>query len=450
MTTNCENIEKLIAKFSTDHSHAQFSSNLADTAVEQNASNYLDLRQRLANQYYTNNSNYFVRPLISNSLPVQRNSNNLSNSTSSCINERFENEKLKFFNILKSLFAIFDPECQGCIDINELDKFSGKNNEILKDVINYIRTTQILSNNKPLLNFTNKKLKNAINSLISFDEFVKAAEIVLHQRKQIKMNVTNVENTSQASTSRSCTLFSSSTNNSVPSSTATLSQAFENAEDNSTASIMPKSQTIDSLNINAYDLKNLIDKENTLLTQGLENVDAIKRFYLSQLVENRLKLTNISKLKHQNLFSIDRMLLELNKLNDFNKYLANYLKANVSSTTLSNKIDSSTSPIVKFDIDNENLNLFQSSVSGNYGHFEASNEDLNSECSSERDANNSSSLEFDMLLKKKKEKIEKLQKEKSQLIRKLYEMKSEAENISKNLIKLQTNKSHEQILSQFA
>ena len=105
--------------------------------------------------------------------------------------DKLESEKLKFFNILKSLFAIFDPDCRGSIDINELDKFSGKNNEILKDVILHIRRSLQYKHSHIGLS------KNQANStMLSFDEFVRAADIVLSQRKQNKHQnlLTNIEN----------------------------------------------------------------------------------------------------------------------------------------------------------------------------------------------------------------------------------------------------------------
>jgi hypothetical protein len=353
-------------------------------------------------------------------------------------NERMEQEKMKFFNILKSLFAIFDPECTGSIDVNELDKFSGKNNEILKDVLNFIRNDG--QDEKFCSNLKNyKKLRQNENNnnsrLISFDEFVKAAEITLNQRKQSKM-LTNIENlnpnrhdtTTQSlppllfSSSSSSATGTCSSSSSTPSSPTTLSQAFETATINNSSkaeksSSIKKSQTSDC--IQSYDLKSLIDKENLMLREGLEHIDCIKKFYLNQLVENRLKISNINKLKHQNLFSIDRMLLDVQKLNDFNKSLQEFLKQNRVLNEEDKEHFSGGCNRV-FD------DLLQT------GNFDFSNL-----------GNAQNNVELDDYLKEKQERIEMLQKEKSQLIRKLFEMKSESEKINKNLLKLQTNKSQE-------
>lgn len=52
--------------------------------------------------------------------------------------EQTASDRAKFFNTLKSLFAIFDPECRGFIDINELNNLGAQRNEILNDVIGYL------------------------------------------------------------------------------------------------------------------------------------------------------------------------------------------------------------------------------------------------------------------------------------------------------------------------
>lgn len=62
----------------------------------------------------------------------QENSN--THSTKQAVSDR-----AKFFNTLKSLFAIFDPDCRGFIDINELNNLGAQKNEILNDVIGYLQ-----------------------------------------------------------------------------------------------------------------------------------------------------------------------------------------------------------------------------------------------------------------------------------------------------------------------
>ena len=81
-------------------------------------------------------------------------------------------------------------------------------------------------------------------------------------------------------------------------------------------------------NANSCDLNILIDKENYLLEQGLANIELIKSWYQGQLKENKLKQANVQKLKHQNLFSIDKMLTDLKQLNDLNETFSNFLNQN--------------------------------------------------------------------------------------------------------------------------
>ena len=52
--------------------------------------------------------------------------------------ESHSSDKAKFFNTLKSLFAIFDPECKGFIDLHELNSLGAQKNEILNDVISHL------------------------------------------------------------------------------------------------------------------------------------------------------------------------------------------------------------------------------------------------------------------------------------------------------------------------
>ena len=62
--------------------------------------------------------------------------------------ESTSSDKAKFFNTLKSLFAIFDPECKGFIDLHELNSLGAQKNEILNDVISHL-----LNINKKHVNF---------------------------------------------------------------------------------------------------------------------------------------------------------------------------------------------------------------------------------------------------------------------------------------------------------
>jgi hypothetical protein len=436
--TGSDKIEKLTHKFA--YPLPTYDQN----RMRQQPPHYIDARPK-----QSSSNNYMNHTVCMNTTRAHK----IQNSTMNCSGDKLESEKAKFLNILKSLFAVFDPECRGSIDINEIDKFSGKNSEILKDVINFIRTSNsTIQQQQPFVNYTNKKLKNSSQgqrALISFDEFVRASELVLTQRKQNKLfhlAAENMSDISQNGSGRNCALFSSSSSSSAPSSptattNATLSQAFESSVATSTSSSrcyqnvhksLESDQPIDG--INSYDLANLIDTENLLLKQGIDHIDSIKQFYLNSLVENRLKTNNINKLKHQNLFSIDRMLTGLNKLRDFNGSMSGFLKENSIENVCNEK-----------DLGNEQLNLKT---------ILAAPLDPDSSCyvntttdeffieNAENLDEKSSNTEFDAYLKQKQERIENLQKEKSQLIRKLFEMKSEAESINKNLTKLQSNKEH--------
>jgi hypothetical protein len=221
----------------------------------------------------------------------------------------------------------------------------------------------------------------------------------------------------------------------------TLSQAFEAVNSLKINPNQPKkvisNETINNKinennlilnNANSCDLNILIDKENYLLEQGLANIELIKSWYQGQLKENKLKQANVQKLKHQNLFSIDKMLTDLKQLNDLNETFSNFL--------------------------NQNSNFFQ-----NY-HFAQSEQRVSNVKNKENSPTESVPLpayheyieqfdlskkenDLDKFLKEKQDKIEYLQKEKSQLIRKLFEMKSESASLSKNILKFQEGSSND-------
>lgn len=114
---------------------------------------------------------------------------------------------------------------------------------------------------------------------------------------------------------------------------ATLSQAFENITNfdppknsNLTHNKLIKNDNANFINnANSFDLTSLIDKESSLLQQGLNDIDIIKQWFTNQLIENRSKQSNIQQLKRQNLFSIDKMLIDLKNLNDLNTVFEQFL-----------------------------------------------------------------------------------------------------------------------------
>lgn len=280
------------------------------------------------------------------------------------IPHKVDEDKAKFFQILKSIFAVFDPECSGWIDINELDVLGVDNNETFNEVLNYIKSKKIL---KPV----NYNL-NSHRFLVTFEQLVNAAEIVLDRQRQ------------------------NSSNN------LTLSQAFETHAQNSS--------------LNSMDLNTLIEKENFLLRQGLDSIDSLKQWYTTQLIENKIKQNNLGKLKYQNLLSIDRLLIDLKQLNDFNFNLNDFL--------VKKKIGNSSSDVNSIEPPSYQDYVQQFGLQG-----------------LKRD------IDFDNYLKEKQERIDSLQKEKSNLIRKLLEIKSESENINNNLTKLNYVDTNNQIPS---
>ena len=581
----------------------------------------------------TDLNNFSVYPLLQQSSQHQSSSSSSSSASSTSTssltaNKQIENDKTNFFNILKSLFAIFDPECRGSIDLNELDTLGANKNEILTDVISYLRNnrtksetidseneqnknhSQLLTNSSsssssnsaklvssnesnnnlnknetksinfiknfkssskkseirsPSANKINRRLKNfdlisndALKSesyFVTFEEFVRASEIILnkrkyskimqqqqqqqHQHQQLKqfnklngsytpdnnnkkiddklisfnsggssscnnlfkasmanavlpvseyskppqttlrltnrnyaqIPINNVITSSSVSTTTSTSSSASSpttatttttTPNSQPiqkqsqSTAATLSQAFEFISNDESSDLLkpapfpnlPKiSNTISQhstilTNANSCDLNSLIDKKNFILQQCINDLDLLKQSFSNQIKENKVKQSNIQKLKHQNLFSIDKMLLDLKELNDMHLMFKKFIdRKDQDLNKVDEKFEKKNHPNENEHPKNENLcdkinfinshkeNLFDPNLaSSNYkeylDHFENNNQVINEE--------------LDTYLKEKQEKIESLQREKSNLIRRLFEMKSDSDSLSKNILQLNT------------
>lgn len=158
-----------------------------------------------------------------------------------------------------------------------------------------------------------------------------------------------------------------------------------------------------------------------LILIGLDHIDVIKQWYLTQLIQNKLKLTNINKLKHQNLFSIDKMLTDLKQLSDLNSVLGDFLSQHkfqplsvfASSSTLTASAGNSGGGI--------SSSSTSSSSSSSSGHQEPPTyEDYVANYGLESFTQND--VELEAYLKEKQERIESLQNEKSSLIRKLLEV----------------------------
>jgi len=264
---------------------------------------------------------------------------------------------------------------------------------------------------------------------------------------------------------------------------ATLSQAFENVTNFdinnkqinknitiTTAATTPNSnnklnnvnKSFDTTllkNANSCDLGNLIDKEQFLLKQGLNDLDSIRHWYSLQLKENKLKQQNTHKLKHQNLFSIDKMLTDLKQLNDLNSTMRHFimntnmnangggeqadfenLEMDLSTTTTSNS-SSSNSQKENFFMNQQTLAAAASAAAAAISTTTSSSPMQSSlpalptykDYLDQFDLNKTDSSELDNYLKEKQDRIENLQKEKSLLIRKLFEMKSEAASLGRTI-----------------
>lgn len=147
---------------------------------------------------------------------------------------------------------------------------------------------------------------------------------------------------------------------------------------------------------------------------GLDQIDVIKQWYLTQLIQNKLKVTNINKLKHQNLFSIDKMLTDLKQLNELNSAMCDFLGQH------------------KF----QPLSVFANGTSGNAsvgggGASQQLNDITPQDPPTYKDyvagfglqSFSQNEAELEAYLKEKKERIESLQNEKSTLIRRLLEVR---------------------------
>ena len=237
------------------------------------------------------------------------------------------------------------------------------------------------------------------------------------------------------------TASSTSSNSSING--ATLSQAFENTSSldlsqSGALTKLPKHMTTTINkpvyigetnfvnNANSFDLTSLIGKENHLLQQGLNDIETIKQWFMNQLKENRSKQANIQKLKHQNLFSIDKMLIDLKHLNDLNATFKEFLTNNNKEKDDGLSKQSKQTGFVNYKENQQATQQQQQPLPLPTYKDYVEQFDLNK-----------TDLEMDVYLKEKQERIDNLQKEKSLLIRRLFEMKSESADLNRNIVQLQ-------------
>jgi predicted nuclease with TOPRIM domain len=173
-------------------------------------------------------------------------------------------------------------------------------------------------------------------------------------------------------------------------------------------------------------LNGLIEKECQLLQQGLSHIELVKQWYVSQLHENTMKKTNTKKLKYQNLFGIDKMLTELKQTNEMNLMFVDFLAKNKLENNVVSAEMNTFEPIEPAS-SNEKETIEEQQKLPSYDDY-VEKFDLN-----KQDA------ELENYLREKQMRIENLQKEKSSLIRRLFEMKSESANLACTILKLEEN-----------
>ena len=308
----------------------------------------------------------------------------------------------KFYQTFKTLFDIFDPELRGYIDINELELLGANQNEILNDIISYLKRSQNITN------------------FVTFNTFVNAADVVLKKRKMAK---------SQLKQNYKKTL--SEEFNEQQKLQQKQNQHQSNNENNIVQTKFNNSEPFILQNANSFDFNILLDQENCLLNDGLVELNRIKLFFEQKINENRLKKLNILKLKHQNLFSIDKMLLNLNEINNLNKILNTFNQSN------NNWMDSNDS---NFDDD---LNILLKTA-------QITTPQTTQKTTTTTTNENGNIYYYDQFIKEKQERIDNLQKEKSSLIRKLFEIKSKIspnENIIEKIQEMDETKNEDYLFS---
>ena len=124
--------DKLINKFSHSMNKAQH-----DTVAITEISSIKNKECEVISQASPLHKNSSYNQLIENI--CQNSSSQSSINPKVKFSEQTASDRAKFFNTLKSLFAIFDPECRGFIDINELNNLGAQRNEILNGVIEYLQ-----------------------------------------------------------------------------------------------------------------------------------------------------------------------------------------------------------------------------------------------------------------------------------------------------------------------
>jgi hypothetical protein len=272
----------------------------------------------------------------------------------------------------------------------------------------------------------NNKSNNKLLKTTYYDSCIKAD--IPNPSTEPSFSMGSLSSSSSTSSSSS----SSSTSSSLSSSSSTSSTAIVATKsvtnDQETGQSQPSitanclnDQTCLLNNANSCDLNSLIEKENLLLRQGLNDIELVKQWYKNRLQENEMKQAKKdikNRLKHQNLFSIDKALVNLKQLNDLNSIFHEFVAQNRQYSGL--VMESQQQQPQKENLPTTDHQKKPSSIK--YNDY------------IEKFSLNSEDVELDKFLIEKQDKIEDLKREKSLLIRKLFEMKSEAANLNRNLI----------------
>jgi hypothetical protein len=334
-------------------------------------------------------------PLSLSSLSIETcASSTNSDTTPASTSTSYSKSYNKFFNTFKSLFDIFDPERKGYIDLYELESLGANQNEILSDIIGYLK-----EQHETKASHNGSTGSRAF--YVTFDTFVNSADIILKKRKQAKSSLKEIrkhKTLSDAFTFDSNTTAGSqqprrtSTDGRPPHAPPTQSHSMNNIEQQQHGNV----ESGGLKNANSFDLSILMEQEFNLLKTGLLELDKTKRIFELKLNGIKQKQHDLSKLKYQNLLSIDKMLMNLNEIVEFNKTLCAFNEQNMSTLLQDN------GPLLAND------------------YFVTGGNDADL------------IKRFDLFISEKQKRINYLNEEKSKLIRRLFELKSNDSTQVKN------------------
>jgi hypothetical protein len=99
----------------------------------------------------------------------------------------------RFMHTLRDIFSIFDTESTGSIDITELEILGANNkNDILNEVILFLNNKKksvqelLQTSNSTFKQNDQEPFNKMLSNLVTFDEFLRAAEIVIEKRQKMR------------------------------------------------------------------------------------------------------------------------------------------------------------------------------------------------------------------------------------------------------------------------